>query len=81
MYVRTCEEKCSLNKILLSIICFCRDVLFVQEPMLVVPKLYCSIPTCMLRVVDNDTGEEVPRVFQRVAPYEYKKNRVRILHR
>eukprot|EP00057_Strongylocentrotus_purpuratus_P006163 XP_011660637.1 PREDICTED: androglobin isoform X28 [Strongylocentrotus purpuratus] len=52
-----------------------RDVLFVQEPMLVVPKLYCSIPTCMLRVVDNDTGEEIPRVFQRVAPYEYKKNR------
>ncbi|PIK43982.1 putative androglobin isoform X22 [Apostichopus japonicus] len=52
-----------------------RDVFYVQEPMLVVPKLYVSIPTCMLRVVNNDTGEEIPRVFQRVAPYEYKRNR------
>ena len=49
----------------------------VQEPMLVVPKLYVSVPTCMLRVVDNDTGEEIPRVFQRVAPYEYTRNKVR----
>ncbi|XP_038078681.1 androglobin-like isoform X2 [Patiria miniata] len=52
-----------------------RDVFYVQEPMLVVPKLYVSIPTCMLRVIDNDTGEEIPRVFQRVAPYEYKRNK------
>ncbi|XP_022081747.1 androglobin-like [Acanthaster planci] len=52
-----------------------RDVFYVQEPMLVVPKLYVSIPTCMLRVIDNDTGEEIPRVFQRVAPYEYKHNK------
>ncbi|XP_070569023.1 androglobin-like isoform X9 [Ptychodera flava] len=52
-----------------------RDVFYVQEPMLLVPKLYVSIPTCMLRVVDNDTGEEIPRVFQRVAPYEYKRNK------
>ncbi|XP_077977911.1 androglobin-like isoform X2 [Glandiceps talaboti] len=52
-----------------------RDVFYVQEPMLLVPKLYVSIPTCMLRVVDNDTGEEIPRVFQRVAPFEYKRNK------
>ncbi|KAJ8026646.1 Androglobin [Holothuria leucospilota] len=52
-----------------------RDVFHVHEPMLVVPKLYVSIPTCMLRVVNNDTGEEIPRVFQRVAPYEYQRNR------
>ncbi|XP_077868808.1 androglobin-like, partial [Saccoglossus kowalevskii] len=43
--------------------------------MLLVPKLYVSIPTCMLRVVDNDSGEEIPRVFQRIAPYEYKRNK------
>ncbi|XP_071801000.1 androglobin-like isoform X5 [Asterias amurensis] len=52
-----------------------REVFYVQEPMLVVPKLYVSIPTCMLRVIDNDTGEEIPRVFQRVAPFEYKRNK------
>lgn len=44
--------------------------------MLAVPKLYVPINTCLLRVVNNDTGEEIPRVFQKVAPYVYKKNRV-----
>ena len=46
------------------------------EEMLAVPKLYVPINTCMLRVINNDTGEELPRVFQKVAPYVYKKNRV-----
>ncbi len=46
------------------------------EEMLCVPKLYASISTCMLRVVNNDTAEEIPRVFQKVAPYVYKKNKV-----
>lgn len=44
--------------------------------MLAVPKLYVPINTCLLRVVNNDNGEEIPRVFQKVAPYVYKKNRV-----
>ena len=44
--------------------------------MLCVPKIYVPIPTCLLRVVDNDSGEEVKRVFQRVAPHVYKKNKV-----
>ena len=30
----------------------------------------------MLRVINNDTGAEIPRVFQKVAPYVYKKNDV-----
>ena len=47
-----------------------------MEEMLAVPKLYVPISTCMLRVINNDTGEEIPRVFQKVAPYVYKKNRV-----
>ncbi|KAI0209587.1 Androglobin [Lamellibrachia satsuma] len=51
-----------------------REVFHVVEDMLCMPKLYTSIPTCMLRVVNNDTGEEVPRIFQKVAPYVYKKN-------
>ena len=46
--------------------------------MLCVPKLYVPLQTCMLRVVNNDTGEEVPRVFQKVAPYVYKRNKVRV---
>lgn len=45
--------------------------------MLVVPRLYVPINTCMLRVIDNDTGMEIPRVFQKVAPYIYKRNKVR----
>ncbi|XP_033740802.1 androglobin-like isoform X8 [Pecten maximus] len=52
-----------------------REIFYVQEEMLVVPKLYVPINTCMLRVINNDTGEEIPKVFQRVAPYVYKKNR------
>ncbi|XP_067675678.1 androglobin-like isoform X1 [Haliotis asinina] len=52
-----------------------REVFYVREEMLAVPKLYVPVNTCMLRVVNNDTGEEIPRVFQKVAPYVYKKNR------
>ncbi len=52
-----------------------REVFQVSEEMLCVPKLYVPISTCMLRVVNNDNGEEIPRVFQKVAPYVYKKNK------
>lgn len=52
-----------------------REVFYVTEEMLAVPKLYVPINTCLLRVVNNDNGEEIPRVFQKVAPYVYKKNR------
>ncbi|XP_061176714.1 androglobin-like isoform X2 [Saccostrea echinata] len=52
-----------------------REIFYVSEEMLAVPKLYVPVSTCLLRVVNNDTGEEIPRVFQKVAPYVYKKNR------
>ncbi|XP_062575227.1 androglobin-like [Saccostrea cucullata] len=52
-----------------------REIFYVSEEMLAVPKLYVPVNTCLLRVVNNDTGEEIPRVFQKVAPYVYKKNR------
>nr|XP_022294389.1 androglobin-like isoform X19 [Crassostrea virginica] len=52
-----------------------REIFYVTEEMLAVPKLYVPINTCLLRVVNNDNGEEIPRVFQKVAPYVYKKNR------
>jgi hypothetical protein len=51
-------------------------VFYVKEETLAVPKLYVGIPTCMLRVIDNDNGEQLPTVFQKVAPYVYKRNRV-----
>lgn len=47
-----------------------------DEDILALPKMYSSIPTCFLRVVNNDTFEEIPKVFQRVAPYTFTKNKV-----
>jgi catabolite regulation protein CreA len=34
----------------------------------------------MLCVINNDTGEEIPRVFQKVAPHVYKKNKVKLIY-
>ncbi|XP_015204634.2 androglobin isoform X1 [Lepisosteus oculatus] len=51
-----------------------REVFFVPKDMLVVPKVYSSIPACVLHVIDNDTGEEVPKIFQKVVPHIYQKN-------
>uniref|UniRef100_W5NGY4 Androglobin n=1 Tax=Lepisosteus oculatus TaxID=7918 RepID=W5NGY4_LEPOC len=53
---------------------FRREVFFVPKDMLVVPKVYSSIPACVLHVIDNDTGEEVPKIFQKVVPHIYQKN-------
>ena len=47
-----------------------------KEETLAVPRLYVPIQTCMLRVIDNDTGRQLPSVFQKVAPYVYKRNKV-----
>ncbi|XP_062981764.1 androglobin [Elgaria multicarinata webbii] len=52
-----------------------REVFYVPEDMFIVPKVYSAIPTCALHVVDNDTLEEMPRVFLRVAPRLYTKNK------
>ena len=57
---------------------FFRDVFFVQEPVLVVPKLYINIPSCVLRIINNDSDEELPRVFMRVAPRIWPKNKVTV---
>ncbi|KAG7460854.1 hypothetical protein MATL_G00203340 [Megalops atlanticus] len=51
-----------------------REVFFVPVDMLMVPKIYFPVPTCILHVIDNDTGKEVPRLFQRVGPHVYKQN-------
>lgn len=68
--------------------CFCanfvrhsisRETFVVEEDTLCVPKLYCSLRTCSLRVIDNDDGVEIMRVFQKVAPHVYRKNKVSIV--
>ena len=40
------------------------------------PKLYSSLNGCLLRVIDNDNYKEVPKVFNKVSPYTYSKNKV-----
>ncbi|XP_028579446.2 androglobin isoform X1 [Podarcis muralis] len=52
-----------------------REVFYVPEDMIIAAKFYSSIPTCALHVVDNDTLEEMPRIFLRVAPHLYTKNK------
>ncbi|NWQ88701.1 ADGB protein, partial [Burhinus bistriatus] len=52
-----------------------REIFIVPEDMLIVPKVYTTIPSCRLHVVDNDTLEEMPHVFFKVAPRVYPKNK------
>ncbi|XP_069091255.1 androglobin isoform X1 [Pleurodeles waltl] len=51
-----------------------REVFHVPEGMLLVPKMYTTIPNCFLHVINNDTLEVTPTVFYKVAPYFYNKN-------
>ncbi|KAM6280035.1 androglobin [Porphyrio hochstetteri] len=51
-----------------------REIFLVPEDMLIVPKVSTTIPSCRLHVVDNDTLEEMPHVFFKVAPHVYHKN-------
>ncbi|XP_072121754.1 androglobin isoform X2 [Mobula birostris] len=52
-----------------------REVFHMPEEMLLVPKVYTTLLASVLHVINNDTGEEIPRVFQKVAPYVYTKNK------
>ncbi|TKC52404.1 hypothetical protein EI555_009961, partial [Monodon monoceros] len=52
-----------------------RETFLVPQDMTLVPKVYTTLPVCMLHVVNNDTMEEVPKVFQKVVPYLYTKNK------
>lgn len=44
--------------------------------MIILPKVYTTLPICLLHVVNNDTMEQVPTVFQKVVPCLYPKNKV-----
>ncbi|XP_039873189.1 androglobin isoform X8 [Simochromis diagramma] len=53
-----------------------REIFLVSEEMLVIPKVYSPLPNCLLHVINNDTGEEVNTVFNRVAPHVYQPNKL-----
>ncbi|XP_042529845.1 androglobin [Dipodomys spectabilis] len=52
-----------------------RETFLVPQDMILLPKVYSTLPVCMLHVVNNDTMEQVPKVFQKVVPYFYTKNK------
>ena len=60
---------------LLYLCCLCREVFLIPEEMLLVPKVYSPIPTCLLHVINNDTGEELEMVDTKVATH-YQPNKV-----
>ncbi|XP_041661705.1 androglobin [Cheilinus undulatus] len=53
-----------------------REVFLVSEEMLLVPKIYSPIRNCLLHVINNDTGEELDLVFNKVPPHIYKPNQL-----
>ncbi|TDH00464.1 hypothetical protein EPR50_G00188540 [Perca flavescens] len=53
-----------------------REVFLVPEEMVLVPKVYSPIPNCLLHVINNDTGEELDMVFNKVATHVYQPNRL-----
>ncbi|XP_049510447.1 androglobin isoform X1 [Panthera uncia] len=52
-----------------------RETFLFPQDMILLPKVYTTLPVCTLHVVNNDTMEQVPKVFQKVVPYHYTKNK------
>lgn len=52
-----------------------RETFLVPQDMILLPKVYTTLQICMLHVINNDTLEQVPKVFQKVVPYLYSKNK------
>ncbi|XP_041952167.1 androglobin isoform X1 [Alosa sapidissima] len=50
-----------------------REVFFVPKDTLLVAKVYSPVVSA-LHVINNDTGEEMPKVFHKVEPHIYKSN-------
>jgi len=53
-----------------------REVFLVPEDMLVSARVLSPVPCCQLRVFNNDTGEELPRIVGKVVPSVYQPNKV-----
>ncbi|XP_074393682.1 androglobin isoform X3 [Zonotrichia albicollis] len=52
-----------------------REIFIVPEDMFIFTKVFTTIPSCRLHVLDNDTQEEMPHAFFNVAPHVYPKNK------
>ncbi|XP_061594932.1 androglobin-like [Cololabis saira] len=49
-----------------------REVFLVPKEMLLVPKVYSPFPNCLLHVINNDTGEEIDMLCNKVPPRVYQ---------
>lgn len=55
-----------------------REIFYVIEDGLVFAKLLAHAQNSLLRVINNDTYDEMPLVFNRLAPAIFTKNKVKI---
>ncbi|XP_029903702.1 androglobin [Myripristis murdjan] len=53
-----------------------RQVFLVPKDMLLVAKVYSPVPCCLLHIINNDTGKELCKVFNKVAPYVFETNKL-----
>lgn len=53
-----------------------RDVFHASKPVFLLPKLYTNMSNCILKVINNDTYQEIPKVFNKVCPFTYTRNKV-----
>ncbi|XP_035806912.2 androglobin isoform X2 [Amphiprion ocellaris] len=53
-----------------------REVFLVPKEMLLVPMVYSPIPYYALYVINNDTGEEVETIGNKVVPHLYQPNKL-----
>ena len=58
----------------------CREIFYVTDESFVSAKLLSHSPNSLLRVINNDNYEEMPLVFNRLAPALFTKNKVNISH-
>ncbi|XP_066034990.1 androglobin [Chamaea fasciata] len=52
-----------------------REIFIVPEDMLIFTKVFTTIPSCRLHVLDNDTQEEMPNAFLKMTSQIYPKNK------
>lgn len=52
----------------------CRRTFHVSEPQLLAFHFHCPLPTHILRVINNDTMQEIPRIFESTIPQTYHPN-------
>ncbi|XP_055005781.1 androglobin [Boleophthalmus pectinirostris] len=53
-----------------------REVFFVTNEILLLPKVTSQLSPCVLHVINNDTGEELRTVFNKIVPHVYQPNQL-----